>query len=67
MDPTATHIVVDERGWCKYGNNFEAAIEPNWHTEEHGAAALKKVEGILVPSSLHVDLSVISRQTKVSR
>jgi N-acetyl sugar amidotransferase len=40
MDTSDPNIRFDERGWCDYCNNFEAAIRPNWHTDTRGAAAL---------------------------
>ena len=41
MDTSDPNIVFDERGGCDYCNNFESAIQPNWHTDQKGESALK--------------------------
>lgn len=41
MDTSDPNIVFDERGWCDYCNNFESAIQPNWHIDQKGEDALK--------------------------
>lgn len=41
MDTSDSNITFDERGWCDYCNNFESAIQPNWHTDQKGEDALK--------------------------
>lgn len=43
MDTTDPNITFDERGRCNYCSNFETTIQPNWHTDERGAAALKQL------------------------
>lgn len=43
MDTTDSHIVFDDRGWCEYCNNFDAAIKPNWHPDVKGALALQQM------------------------
>ena len=43
MDTSDPNIVFDDRGWCDYCNNFEAAIRPNWHTDQKGETALKEL------------------------
>lgn len=43
MDTTDSHIVFDDRGWCEYCNNFDAAIKPNWHPDVKGASALQQM------------------------
>lgn len=40
MDTSDPNIEFDERGWCDYCNNFEAAIRPNWHVDQLSEAAL---------------------------
>ena len=41
MDTSDFNIIFDDRGWCDYCNNFESAIQPNWHTDQKGEYALK--------------------------
>lgn len=43
MDTTDPHIVFDDRGWCEYCNNFDAAIKPNWHPDAQGALAMQQM------------------------
>lgn len=43
MDTTDPNITFDERGRCNYCSNFETTIQPNWHTDERGTAALKQL------------------------
>lgn len=40
MDTSDPNIEFDEREWCDYCNNFEAAIRPNWHVDQLSEAAL---------------------------
>lgn len=41
MDSTDPSIVYDDRGWCDYCNNFNATIQPNWHSDSQGQKALE--------------------------
>lgn len=41
MDGSDPSIVFDDRGWCKYCNNFHIQIKPNWHTGSEGERALQ--------------------------
>lgn len=41
MDTSDPNIVFDDRNWCAYCNNFEAAIQPHWHTDQNGEKSLK--------------------------
>lgn len=43
MDTSDPNIRFDARGHCDYCNNFDTAIRPNWHTDERGAAELRRV------------------------
>lgn len=43
MDTTDPNVVIDERGWCDYCNNFETTIRPNWHNGECGEQDLEKM------------------------
>lgn len=43
MDTTDPNILFDERGWCDYCKNFESTIQPNWHTNQKGKAALREL------------------------
>jgi N-acetyl sugar amidotransferase len=40
MDTSDPNIQFDNRGWCDYCSNFEAAIKPNWQTDQSGEQAL---------------------------
>jgi len=43
MDSSDPNIVFDDRGRCDYCNNFERLIQPNWHTDARGQAALQQM------------------------
>lgn len=43
MDTSDSRIVFDARGVCDHCNTFYATILPNWHTDERGAAELRKI------------------------
>ncbi len=43
MDSSDPNIVFDGRGRCDYCNNFERLIQPNWHTDARGQAALQQM------------------------
>jgi NH3-dependent NAD+ synthetase len=43
MDTTDSKIVFDEKGVCDHCNDFYKNVLPNWHTDERGAADLKKI------------------------
>lgn len=43
MDTTDSKIVFDENGVCDHCLDFEQNVKPNWHTDEHGDAELKKI------------------------
>lgn len=43
MDTTDPHIVLDDRGWCEYCNNFERFIQPNWNTGPEGESQLRQM------------------------
>jgi len=43
MDNSDPNIVFDDRGRCDYCNNFERLIQPNWHTDARGQAALQQM------------------------
>ena len=43
MDTTDSKIVFDEKGVCDHCNDFYENVLPNWHTDERGAADLKKI------------------------
>ena len=43
MDNSDPNIVFDGRGRCDYCNNFERLIQPNWHTDARGQAALQQM------------------------
>ena len=43
MDTTDSKIVFDENGVCDHCNDFYKNVLPNWHTDERGAADLKKI------------------------
>ncbi len=36
MDTSDSGIVLDDRGWCDYCNNYHDNIVPNWHPDERG-------------------------------
>jgi len=40
MDTSDHSIHFDGNGKCDYCRNFDTAIAPNWHTNEHGATTL---------------------------
>lgn len=41
MDTTDPSILFDAHGQCEYCNNFDSAIQPNWHTGAKGQQALQ--------------------------
>lgn len=41
MDTSDSAIVFDEHGVCDHCRTFHAEIEPNWHTDDRGEAALE--------------------------
>jgi len=43
MDTSDSRIQFDERGVCDHCNTFYSTILPNWHTDERGAAELRKI------------------------
>lgn len=43
MDTSDSRIQFDERGVCDHCNTFTSTILPNWHTDERGAAELRKI------------------------
>jgi N-acetyl sugar amidotransferase len=43
MDTSDSVIVFDENGMCDHCHNFYENLQPNWHTDERGAAQLEKV------------------------
>lgn len=59
MDTTDPNITFDERGWCDYCNNFVSKIRPNWHTDELGEAALKRMANTIRESARGRDFDCI--------
>lgn len=43
MDTSDSRIEFDARGVCDHCRTFHAKIEPNWHTDERGAADLARI------------------------
>lgn len=43
MDTSATYIRFDGNGHCDYCNNFDATIQPNWHTGLKGERQLTQI------------------------
>lgn len=43
MDTSDPNIQFDAHGLCDYCNNFDATIQPNWHTDEQGAQRLSQL------------------------
>jgi len=43
MDTSDPNIRFDDRGRCDYCINYETVIQPTWHTDSRGAAALASV------------------------
>ena len=43
MDTSATYIRFDGHGHCDYCNNFDATIQPNWHTGLKGERQLTQI------------------------
>lgn len=43
MDTSDSQIRFDEHGVCDHCNTFTTSILPSWHTDERGAAALRKL------------------------
>lgn len=43
MDTSDPNIRFDERGRCDYCNNFDATIQPNWHTGSDGMRQLAQM------------------------
>lgn len=43
MDISDPNIIFDEFGRCDYCKNYELAIVPNWHTDEHGHYELMRL------------------------
>ncbi|WP_079459248.1 N-acetyl sugar amidotransferase, partial [Pseudomonas aeruginosa] len=41
------HIHFDQQGVCEYCQNFDEAIKPNWHTDKHGEAELKRLAEVI--------------------
>jgi len=41
MDTTDSNIVFDDKGVCDHCNTFYRDIQPNWNTDEKGAAEIK--------------------------
>ena len=40
MDTSDEKIIFDDRGWCDYCCNYHKNIQPNWHPNEKGIAAI---------------------------
>ncbi|AYZ85957.1 N-acetyl sugar amidotransferase [Pseudomonas aeruginosa] len=47
MDTSDPHIHFDQQGVCEYCQNFDEAIKPNWHTDKHGEAELKRLAEVI--------------------
>ncbi|WP_430283947.1 N-acetyl sugar amidotransferase [Pseudomonas aeruginosa] len=47
MDTSDPHIHFDQQGVCEYCKNFDEAIKPNWHTDKHGEAELKRLAEVI--------------------
>jgi len=45
MDTTDSAIVFDADGVCDHCNTFYEKVQPNWHTDERGQAALDRMVG----------------------
>ena len=43
MDTTDSKITFDDKGVCDHCRTYYDKIEPNWHTDERGAAELDKI------------------------
>jgi len=43
MDTSDPNIRFDDQGRCDYCSNFELLIQPNWHTDARGHAALMQM------------------------
>lgn len=43
MDSSAPGINFDPHGRCDYCHNFQKSINPNWHTDAHGASELQQI------------------------
>ena len=43
MDTTDSKISFDDEGVCDHCNTYYSDILPNWHTDERGDKALKKI------------------------
>ena len=59
MDTTDSEIVFDEQGVCDHCNTFKADIEPNWHTDEKGLAALQKTVDAIKAEGKNKDFECI--------
>ncbi|MFP7860171.1 N-acetyl sugar amidotransferase [Pseudomonas aeruginosa] len=47
MDTSDPHIHFDQQGVCECCQNFDEAIKPNWHTDKHGEAELKRLAEVI--------------------
>lgn len=47
MDTSDPNIPFDERGHCDYCNNFDATIQPNWHTGSEGISQLAQMADVI--------------------
>jgi N-acetyl sugar amidotransferase len=43
MDTSDSRIVFDANGVCDHCSTYYAKVQPNWHTDERGRAALEKI------------------------
>ena len=43
MDTTDSKIIFDDKGVCDHCNTYYSKILPNWHTDERGNLALRKI------------------------
>ena len=43
MDTTDSKIIFDDQGVCDHCKTYYSDILPNWHTDERGDKALKKL------------------------
>ena len=59
MDTSDPNIKFDDRAWCDYCNNFEAAIKPGWDIATHGMDALNLMADTIRTSSKGHDFDCI--------